>query len=100
VSLSTHVLDTVNGKPADGVPVQLCKDGEIVTSTVTDRDGRAAFGDVGVGVFELEFAVGGYFGEQPFLDRIPIRFTIADAGVHYHVPLLVSPWAYSTYRGS
>ena len=52
------------------------------------------------GVFELEFAVGDYFGDAPFLDRVPLRFTIADAGSHYHVPLLVSPWAYSTYRGS
>ena len=67
---------------------------------MTDADGRHAFGDVGGGEFELEFAVGDYFGERAFLDRVPIRFTIADAGAHYHVPLLVSPWAYSTYRGS
>jgi 5-hydroxyisourate hydrolase len=100
VSLSTHVLDTANGRPAAGVPVELRKDGELVTSKVTNADGRAVFGAVGEGVFELEFAVGDYFGEQPFLDRIPIRFKIADAGTHYHVPLLVSPWAYSTYRGS
>jgi 5-hydroxyisourate hydrolase len=100
VSLSTHVLDTANGAPAAGVPVELHKDGELVTSKVTDADGRAQFGAVGEGVFVLEFAVGDYFGEQPFLDRIPIRFRIADASAHYHVPLLVSPWAYSTYRGS
>jgi 5-hydroxyisourate hydrolase len=100
VSLSTHVLDTANGKPAAGVPVELRKDGELVAAKVTNADGRAAFGAVGEGVFELEFAVGDHFGEQPFLDRIPIRFTIADASAHYHVPLLVSPWAYSTYRGS
>ena len=100
MSLSTHVLDTVRGRPAAGVPVELRRDGEVVTSTVTNDDGRASFGDVGAGVFELEFAVGAYFGEQPFLDRIPIRFVIADAAAHYHVPLLVSPWSYSTYRGS
>jgi 5-hydroxyisourate hydrolase len=100
VSLSTHVLDTANGKPAVGVPIELHKDGELVTSLVTNADGRAVFGSVGEGVFELEFAVGDYFGEHSFLDRIPIRFKIADAAVHYHVPLLVSPWAYSTYRGS
>jgi 5-hydroxyisourate hydrolase len=100
VSLSTHVLDTANGRPAAGVSVQLRKDGETVAETTTNADGRAAFGDVGAGSFELEFAVGAYFGEAPFLDRVPLRFTIADAGVHYHVPLLVSPWAYSTYRGS
>jgi 5-hydroxyisourate hydrolase len=100
LSLSTHVLDTVNGKPAAGVPVVLRREGAVLAQTATDADGRANFGDVGEGIFELEFAVGAYFGEQPFLDRIPIRFTIADAGAKYHVPLLVSPWAYSTYRGS
>jgi 5-hydroxyisourate hydrolase len=100
LSLSTHVLDTVNGKPAEGVPVVLRRGGAVLAQTATDADGRATFGDVGEGIFELEFAVGAYFGEQPFLDRIPIRFTIADAGAKYHVPLLVSPWAYSTYRGS
>jgi 5-hydroxyisourate hydrolase len=100
LSLSTHVLDTVNGRPAGGVPIVLRRDGAVLAQTATDADGRATFGDVGEGIFELEFAVGAYFGEQPFLDRIPIRFTIADAGAKYHVPLLVSPWAYSTYRGS
>jgi 5-hydroxyisourate hydrolase len=100
VSLSTHVLDTASGRPAAGVPVELRRDGQVLTSAVTDEDGRASFGDVGAGLFELEFAVGGYFGEHPFLDRIPIRFTITDAAARYHVPLLVSPWAYSTYRGS
>jgi 5-hydroxyisourate hydrolase len=100
MSLSTHVLDTANGRPAAGVPVELRRDGAVLAATVTNDDGRASFGDVGEGLFELEFAVGAYFGEQPFLDRVPIRFRIADAGAHYHVPLLVSPWAYSTYRGS
>jgi 5-hydroxyisourate hydrolase len=100
VSLSTHVLDTVHGRPAAGVGVTLRKDGDVISETTTDQDGRVSFGEVGVGTFELEFAVGGYFGEAPFLDTVPIRFTIAHAGAHYHVPLLVSPWAYSTYRGS
>jgi 5-hydroxyisourate hydrolase len=100
VSLSTHVLDTTRGRPAAGVPVELRRDGELLVSTDTDADGRAQFGDVGTGTFELEFAVGAYFGQAPFLDRIPIRFTVADPAAHYHVPLLVSPWAYSTYRGS
>ena len=66
----------------------------------TDEDGRARFGEVPPGSYELEFAVGDHFGEAPFLDRVPIRFTVSDASTHYHVPLLVSPWAYSTYRGS
>jgi 5-hydroxyisourate hydrolase len=101
LSLSTHVLDTAPGRPAAGVPIELRRaGGEVLAATVTDDDGRASFGDVGEGVFELEFAVGEYFGEQPFLDRVPIRFRIADASAHYHVPLLVSPWSYFTYRGS
>jgi 5-hydroxyisourate hydrolase len=100
VSLSTHVLDTARGRPAAGIPVELRRDGELLVSTDTDADGRAHFGEVENGVYELEFAVGAYFGEQEFLDRIPIRFTISDPAAHYHVPLLVSPWAYSTYRGS
>jgi len=99
VSLSTHVLDTVAGRPAAGVAVVLRKDGEVVAAAVTDADGRHAFGDVGSGEFELEFAVGDHFGSRAFLDRVPVRFSMA-GDAHYHVPLLVSPWAYSTYRGS
>jgi 5-hydroxyisourate hydrolase len=100
MSLSTHVLDTARGRTAAGVPVELRRDGELLVSTDTDADGRAQFGDVVAGTYELEFTVGAYFGENAFLDRIPIRFTVTDPTTHYHVPLLVSPWAYSTYRGS
>jgi 5-hydroxyisourate hydrolase len=99
-TLSTHVLDTARGRPAAGVPITLSRDGRLLASTVTDGDGRARLGEVSPGVYELEFSVGEHFGERLFLDRIPIRFTIADPAAHYHVPLLVSPWAYSTYRGS
>jgi 5-hydroxyisourate hydrolase len=100
VSLSTHVLDTANGRPAAGVGIELsCPDGTR-RRAVTDGDGRAALGDTTTGEHELVFAVGDYFGERAFLDRVPVRFTIADAEAHYHVPLLVSPWSYSTYRGS
>ena len=98
--LTTHVLDTANGRPASGVPIDLRRDDELITSTITDDDGRATLGDVDAGEYELVFAVGHYFGERPFLDRIPIRFIVSDCAAHYHVPLLVSPWAYSTYRGS
>ena len=100
MSLSTHVLDTARGRPAPGVAVTLRRDGGVVATAVTDADGRARFGEVGAGTYELEFAVGDYFGEAPFLDRVPVRFRIADPDAHHHVPLLVSPWAYSTYRGS
>jgi 5-hydroxyisourate hydrolase len=114
--LSTHVLDTVNGKPARGVAIELFAiEGEkrhSVVRTTTNADGRTdaplmiadAFH---TGTYELVFAVGAYFtsvgtatADPPFLDVVPIRFTIADPDGHYHVPLLVSPWSYSTYRGS
>ena len=100
MSLSSHVLDTVRGRPAAGVAIVLRRGEEVVASVVTNGDGRVSFGDVGTGSFELEFALGDYFGTCEFLDRVPVRFTIADGDSHYHVPLLASPWAYSTYRGS
>jgi 5-hydroxyisourate hydrolase len=100
MSLSTHVLDTVRGRPAAGVAVELRHGDEVIAAT-TDADGRARLLEqTPAGEYELTFAVGDYFGERPFLDRVPVRFTIADPAAHYHVPLLVSPWSYSTYRGS
>jgi 5-hydroxyisourate hydrolase len=100
MSLSTHVLDTARGRPAAGVAIELRHGDERIAAT-TDADGRARLlEDTPAGEYELVFAVGDYFGERPFLDRVPIRFTIADPAAHYHVPLLVSPWSYSTYRGS
>ena len=100
MSLSTHVLDTVRGVPAAGVAIDL-RHGDEVISATTDEDGRARLlEETPAGDYELTFAVGDYFGERAFLDRVPVRFTIADPAAHYHVPLLVSPWSYSTYRGS
>ena len=100
MSLSTHVLDTAKGVPAAGVAIEL-RHGDEVISATTDQDGRARLlEETPAGEYELVFAVGDYFGERAFLDRVPVRFTIADPGAHYHVPLLVSPWSYSTYRGS
>ena len=115
--LTTHVLDTAQGKPAAGMEIELWRldDGgarERLKTVRTNADGRAdapllADEGLAVGSYELIFAVGVYFAAQPvataeppFLDRVPVRFAIADPGAHYHVPLLVSPWAYSTYRGS
>ena len=101
MSLSTHVLDTARGRPAAGVAIELTLPDGTRRTSQTDDDGRARLADdTGPGEYELVFAVGDYFGEAAFLDRVPVRFTIADADAHYHVPLLVSPWAYSTYRGS
>lgn len=113
--LTTHVLDTAHGVPAAGMTVELFSvDGDertLVKSTVTNHNGRCDSPllegqDFKAGVWELVFHTAGYFTERgvelpepPFLDRVTLRFGIA-ATEHYHVPLLVSPWSYSTYRGS
>ena len=115
--LSTHVLDTHSGKPAAGIAVELTELSDlgvprIVTRTVTNSDGRTDQPLIGgrpvpIGRYELSFAVGDYFAtrgvplsDPPFLDRIPLRFSVSDPEGHLHVPLLVTPWSYSTYRGS
>ena len=107
--LTTHVLDTAQGRPGAGIAIELYRlEGEtssLVASAKTNRDGRTDAplleGDqLRPGTYQLVFHVGAYFKSQGFLDVVPIRFLIADAGAHYHVPLLCSPWSYSTYRGS
>jgi 5-hydroxyisourate hydrolase len=114
--LTTHVLDTAHGRPAAGIAVSLFEiDGSsrrLVATAITNADGRCdkpmlAGTEMKTGVYELVFEVAAYFralgvtlAEPPFLDHVPIRFGIGDAGAHYHVPLLISPYAFSTYRGS
>lgn len=116
--LTTHILDTMSGKPAAGVTIELFRidsDGagrDLLAKAITNTDGRCEKplleGDVfQPGVYELVFHVGEYFAnagvaatEPPFLDAVPVRFSVSDADSHYHVPLLVSPYGYSTYRGS
>jgi 5-hydroxyisourate hydrolase len=116
--LTTHVLDTAQGRPAAGIEIELWRlddAGErrlplrVVRTNADGRtDGPLLEGEaLSTGTYELVFGVGEYFARQPvttdeppFLDRVPVRFGIADPAGHYHVPLLVSPWAYSTYRGS
>ena len=114
--LSTHVLDSMNGRPAAGVMITLDRvlpEGgrERVTQATTNADGRTdeplLTGTLEAGTYELRFEVGTYFttlgAELPdpaFLDIVPVRFGISDPEGNYHVPLLVSPWSYSTYRGS
>ncbi len=103
--LTTHVLDTRNGRPAAGMKIELWSSGKLLKSVTTNADGRTDSPlldakEFAAGDYELVFYVGDYFGERRFLDRVPVRFTIDDAEAKYHVPLLVSPWAYSTYRGS
>ena len=105
MSLTTHVLDTMNGRPAAGVKIELWSSGKLLKTVTTNADGRTDSPLLGgdefsTGNYELVFFVGDYFEERRFLDRVPVRFTIDDAKAKYHVPLLVSPWAYSTYRGS
>ena len=112
--LTTHILDTANGKPAGDVAIRLFAVGEqrkLLAAVATNSDGRSdaalLAGDaMRTGSYELEFDVGPYFSAQgnpgsdpPFLDTVVIRFSVR-ADEHYHVPLLVSPWSYSTYRGS
>ena len=115
--LTTHVLDTAHGRPAAGVRIELralAPDGpaRLVRSAITNADGRTdapllEAGDMSAGIYEIAFHVGEYFRRAgtlgpglPFLDVVPVRFAIGDPSAHYHVPLLVSPWSYSTYRGS
>ena len=115
--LTTHVLDTANGCPGKGIAIALWQldpndDSKSLLKTVeTNNDGRTdepllTGEEFKTGVYELVFSVGNYFArygdyaDPLFLDQIPIRFGIADTEAHYHVPLLVSPWSYSTYRGS
>jgi|SRR3954468_11151074 5-hydroxyisourate hydrolase len=115
--LSTHVLDTVTGKPAADVVIDLDvlePDGawRRLKRITTNADGRSdqpllAGADFKLGTYMLTFHMGDYFksrvstlADPPFLDLVPLRFAVADAGAHYHVPLLATPWSYSTYRGS
>ena len=115
--LTTHVLDTTLGKPAEGLTIALFRiDGDVRTllkTLATNADGRVdggpmlAGGSFAVGTYELLFHAGDYLRrsgaslpEPAFLDLVPIRFGIADTSAHYHVPLLISPYGYSTYRGS
>ena len=115
-ALTTHVLDTMNGRPAGGMAVVLHRlgaEGDVLLKALhLNVDGRASApllngAEMSVGRYRLVFDVAQYFSAQgavlpepPFLDAVPIEFGIADASRHYHVPLLVSPWSYSTYRGS
>lgn len=114
--LSTHVLDTHGGRPAVGIAIELYEfAGERahrIASALTNADGRTDGPLIGgrplpIGLYELRFAVGYHFrsrgiasGDPPFLDIVPLRFSIAEPEGHYHVPLLCTPWSYSTYRGS
>ena len=110
--LTTHVLDTANGRPGAGIAIRLFALGagrELVASAVTNADGRTdapLLGNDGFsdGCYELEFDIGEYFGsgdqdDPPFLDVVVVRCNLR-GDEHYHVPLLASPWSYSTYRGS
>jgi 2-oxo-4-hydroxy-4-carboxy-5-ureidoimidazoline decarboxylase len=115
--LSTHVLDTHSGRPAAGITVELVELSElgasrVVARAITNADGRTDQPLIGgrpvpIGRYELTFSVGKYFAERqvpmsdpPFLDQIPLRFSVSEPEGHLHVPLLVTPWSYATYRGS
>ena len=110
--LTTHVLDTASGKPAENLQIDLYRirgeERDFIKSVKTNDDGRCdqpllADDAFAIGQYELIFHLGAYFltgDEQAFLDDVPVRFGITDSSQHYHVPLLASPYGYSTYRGS
>ncbi len=115
--ISTHVLDTSEGRPAEGVRIDFYRHAgesrELLCSAVTNADGRTdgpllAADEIPVGVYEIVFHAGDYFRgrltavvtDPPFLDVVPVRFGVADSRGSYHVPLLVAPHGYTTYRGS
>lgn len=116
VGITSHVLDISSGRPAVGVRIDLFRlEGgvaELLRTDVTNTDGRLSGPmlsgeDFKVGMYELIFHVGDYFRERDvelpepaFLDQVPIRFGVASNASHYHVPLLIAPWGYNTYRGS
>lgn len=116
VGITSHVLDVSNGTPAVGVRIDLFRfEGDVpalIRSDVTNADGRLSGpmlsgDDFTMGTYELLFHVGDYFRgkgvelpEPAFLDQVPIRFGVANNAKHYHVPLLIAPWGYNTYRGS
>lgn len=105
MTLSTHVLDATTGRPAVGVAVTLTAAGTAVADGITDADGRIAGlgGELAAGIYKLHFDTGAYFtaeGVKGFYPEVVIAFEITELSGHYHVPLLLSPYSYSTYRGS
>lgn len=107
--LTTHVLDTARGRPGTGIEVELLLlEGAawtLLKTVRTNADGRTDTPllegeNFRAGTYQLVFHIGAHFDNQGFLDVVPVRFSIADASAHYHVPLLCSPWSYATYRGS
>src|SRR6185436_14041859 len=99
--LSTHVLDTMHGRPAANLQIELYSAGKLLKTVRTNIDGRTdapllTGNDLQTGEYELVFHIGDYFDEKKFLDKVPIRFRISDPAQNYHVPLLCTPWAYST----
>lgn len=105
MSISTHVLDSVLGRPAVGMTVQLRRGDELLAEGVTDDDGRCRLlpGTGSPGAHRIVFGTGAWFADQDretFYPSVTLEFTVLDADAHHHVPLLLAPFAYSTYRGS
>ena len=109
--LSAHVLDTARGKAAEGVGIELFREGVLIKQAITNHDGRTdtpllADGPLRIGRYELRFNVENYYAgwpnvtDPPWYDVIPIRFGVAEPEGHYHIPLLLGAWTYTTYRGS
>ena len=107
--LTTQVLDTANGKPAAGMRIELFKlesrGWQRLKTVSTNKEGRTdepllEGKELRRGTYRILFFIGDYFGDKVFFDDVPVRFNVADVSEHYHVPLLCSPWSYTTYRGT
>lgn len=101
MTLSTHILDTANGQPAADVAVRLERGPDVVTEAKTDADGRVRWDvELAAGTYRLVFDTGGYLGPDAFFPEATVSFRVVDSAAHLHIPLLLGPYTYTTYRGS
>ncbi|WP_163505628.1 hydroxyisourate hydrolase [Fodinicola acaciae] len=101
MTLSTHILDTTSGRPAAGVAVRLERGADVIAEAKTDGDGRIRWDfELAAGTYRLVFDTGGYLGPDAFFPEAAVSFRVVDSEAHLHVPLLLGPYTYTTYRGS
>jgi 5-hydroxyisourate hydrolase len=101
MTLSTHILDTASGRPATDVAVRLERGPDVIAEAKTDGDGRIRWeSELAAGVYRLVFDTGGYLGPDAFFPEASVSFRVTDSATHLHIPLLLGPYTYTTYRGS